>query len=516
MTTLSVLMTSSSEETSAPRRASVTNPAPAFGKSGFKLNMPTNLFSSHSAKSESPPDTPKILGGASKDTRPTSKNLENRAAFAPFAVQDTQTVTELGSSSSFDSLDSLEDQPEDDPHPDGGWDAWRVVLGSFCGLLPVFGLVNSLGAVQAYISVHQLASKSESQVSWIFSIFICIECLLTGQVGYLFDCYGPYQLSIAGATLFTLGLICTSFCTQYAHFFVAFSVCCGAGAALLMTPEVAILGHWFDKKCGAATGLATMGGSLGGVVFPILLRRLYSTVGFAWAIRALALLSLGLFACSLALMKPRLKTNTQYRFALTTFFDAKSLKDKRFALLCVANFLGELGVINGLTFLTSYALANGQSESMSYALLAILNGAGMLGRVLPGFVSDRLGRFNTTAAMTFCGAATIFCVWLPFGKHTAGIVLFAITHGFCNGGIFSLIPVCCAQISRTRDYGRRYGSMYFVTSFTILLGVPLSGLLIRGTDYTNLIIFNGAVFIGAVAALLASRYCAVGFSLKKW
>lgn len=64
-----------------------------------------------------------------------------------------------------------EDEDYDDSeYPEGGWEAWKVVLGSFFGLLAVFGLLNSLGAIQAYISLHQLSFKSESQVSWIFSV----------------------------------------------------------------------------------------------------------------------------------------------------------------------------------------------------------------------------------------------------------------------------------------------------------------------------------------------------------
>lgn len=98
-------------------------------------------------------------------------------------------------------------------------------------------------------------------------------------------------------------------------------------------------------------------------------------------------------------MKPRLKSSRDYKLSVTTIFDASSLKDWRFTWLCIGNFLGELGVINGLTFLTSYALAEGKSESMSYALLAMLNGTGMVGRVVPGIIADRFGRFNTLLSL---------------------------------------------------------------------------------------------------------------------
>lgn len=416
------------------------------------------------------------------------------------------------------SLSSTSSGDEDDEttYPEGGFAAWRVVFGSFLGMFSVLGLINSIGAVQAYVSVNQLAGKSESQVSWVFSVFVFLCYLLSGQVGPLFDAYGPYHLGVMGTALFTIGLMMTSLCTKYYQFFLAFSLCCGVGCALLMTPQIACVGHFFNVKRGVAIGTATIGGSLGGVVFPIFLRRLYSTAGYAWAIRGLAFMCFGTLSLSLFLLKTRLKQETKFKFSWKTIADFSSLKDMRFTFLILANFLGELGVVNGITFLTSYAIAQGKSEDLSYALLTILNTLGMLGRWLPGIIADKLGRFNTLIATTTMAFLTIFIIWLPFGKSTAALIVFAVLHGFCAGGILSLAPVCCGQICRTQDYGSRYGTMYVFTSFGVLLGVPLSGALIRGSNYNGLIIFTGSLYVATTAALIVSRYYAVGMNLKKW
>ncbi|VVT53313.1 uncharacterized protein SAPINGB_P003510 [Magnusiomyces paraingens] len=423
--------------------------------------------------------------------------------------------------------DNEDDDDDYTEYPEGGLMAWRVVLGSFFGLFSVFGLINSLGAIQAYVNVNQLSQRSDSQVSWIFSVFLFLCYLLAGQVGPLFDAYGPYQLVIAGTCFYTLGIMMTSLATEYYQFFLAFSLCAGLGCALLMTPEIAIIGHWFKKRRGTAIGAATVGGSLGGVIFPVMLRQMYSTAGYAWALRALGFINLGTLLLSLFLMKPRLESVTPATasgkskmasiFSVKNMADVRSLRDMRYAWLVAGNFLGELGVVNGLTFITSYALAQGKSPGMSYALLAILNAVGMPGRWLPGLIADRwLGRFNTLILTTIMAFLTIFIIWLPFGHTTAGLVIFCVLHGFCNGAILSLSPVCCGQICKTRDYGKRYGTMFFITSFACLLGIPLSGALIHGTNYNNLVIFNGSLYVGTTLALLMSRYYAVGFRLCKW
>lgn len=58
------------------------------------------------------------------------------------------------------------------PYPEGGLRAWSVVFGSFSGMLASFGLMNSIGVFQAYLSTHQLAQYSDGTVGWIFSLFV--------------------------------------------------------------------------------------------------------------------------------------------------------------------------------------------------------------------------------------------------------------------------------------------------------------------------------------------------------
>ena len=63
------------------------------------------------------------------------------------------------------------DDPDVD-YPEGGLRAWLVVLGAFCGMVASFGIMNTVGTLQAYVMEHQLAGYSPDTVGWIFSIYI--------------------------------------------------------------------------------------------------------------------------------------------------------------------------------------------------------------------------------------------------------------------------------------------------------------------------------------------------------
>lgn len=64
------------------------------------------------------------------------------------------------------------EQDADLPFPDGGWRAWSVVLGSWCAMVPSFGLMNSMGVFEAWLSSHQLRDYSKTSIGWIFSLYV--------------------------------------------------------------------------------------------------------------------------------------------------------------------------------------------------------------------------------------------------------------------------------------------------------------------------------------------------------
>jgi MFS family permease len=82
----------------------------------------------------------------------------------------------------------------------------------------------------------------------------------------------------------------------------------GIALGLLWLPSISIVAHWFQRRRILAMGITSSGSSCGGIVFPIMLNRLFHnpSVGFAWGVRAAAFLMLGLLSIATVLMKTRL------------------------------------------------------------------------------------------------------------------------------------------------------------------------------------------------------------------
>lgn len=77
---------------------------------------------------------------------------------------------------------NLESHTEKD-YPEGGLQAWSVVLGAWCAMVPSMGLLNSLGILHAWTSTHQLKDYSESSIGWIFGAYGFFLYLAGAQAG---------------------------------------------------------------------------------------------------------------------------------------------------------------------------------------------------------------------------------------------------------------------------------------------------------------------------------------------
>jgi MFS family permease len=406
-----------------------------------------------------------------------------------------------------------QDPEEEFTYPEGGLQAWLVVFGGWCGMFCSLGFANTLATLQAYISQHQLASYSSSQIGWIFSIWTFLTFACGIYTGPLFDVYGPRWLVLPGSICVVLMIFLLGLCTQYWHFIVVFGIIGGIGSALLFTPSIAAVGHFFHRRRGNTTGIAAGGGAFGGIVFPLLLQSLIPKIGFAWATRILGFIIL--FFCIIAnlLIRSRLPKSQSRR---SPHPDFRILTQPAFAWTVLGVFLLEWALFIPLTYITSYALEEKYSTAFAYQILPILNVGSVFGRWLPGFYSDVMGRYNTCLVVIVATILSVLVIWLPFGGHTAGLVVFVLLFGFASGSNISLTPVCIGQLCETKDYGRYYATCYTIVSIGCLTGIPIAGAILEacGGNYWGLIVWTGACYVGALLAFGVAR--GIGGGWKFW
>ncbi|KAK5743502.1 MFS sugar transporter [Elasticomyces elasticus] len=281
-------------------------------------------------------------------------------------------------------------------NPDGGLQAWLCVLGGFCVLFCSFGWINCIGVFQEYYQTHQLSQYNPSTVSWISSLEAFFMFAGGPIIGKLYDNYGPRWLLLGGTFLHVFGLMMTSLATEYYQFLLAQGVCSPIGASMIFYPAMSTLTTWFFKKRGAAFGIIAAGSSLGGVIFPIMVQRMIVQVGFGWAMRTSAFLILALMIVANLTVKSRIPP-----FKKPWHFKefVMPLKELPFDLVTFGSFLFFMGIFLPINFLILEAEYFGMKPSLAQYLVSILNAASLFGRTIPGFLADKIGRYNMMVIM---------------------------------------------------------------------------------------------------------------------
>ncbi|KAG6336860.1 hypothetical protein ID866_2218 [Astraeus odoratus] len=203
----------------------------------------------------------------------------------------------------------------------------------------------AFGTFQSWYSSHELSYLSEFNISWIGSLQLCAFFFMGGPMGRIFDTYGPSPLLTAGTVLLVSSLVLTSVITQYYQYLLVQGVMFGLSVAMLFYASVSSVATHFDEYRATAIGITTAGSGLGGVIYPLMFRSLFSTVGFGWGVRVSAIQSaiLGAAAILTVTTRPELVDKPP-----RSLIDTSLATDRRFLLLVVGSFFVCFGTYSSL------------------------------------------------------------------------------------------------------------------------------------------------------------------------
>jgi MFS family permease len=303
----------------------------------------------------------------------------------------------------------------------------------------------------------------------------------------------------------------TSLCKVYWQFMLAQGLLGGIALGMTLSPANASTPQYFLKKRGTAMGCAIAGSSIGGVIFPIALNRMLedTSLGFGWSVRVCGFILLVVLIPSCLAIKPRLAPR-QSKFFLPSAFKEVPYVILIFALSCLF-----IGMFPPIFLIPEFAITQGMSNTLSFYLLAILNAASFPGRVLPGILSDKIGKLNMLVLAALSTGIVLLC-W-PAVSGNAGIIIFTAFFGFMSGAIFSAGSVAFASVPKDpRNIGTYLGMGLGCASVAALIGPPANGALVaRYEGFLQVAIMSGIFCLaGGVLVLVVKQTSGKGLFAK--
>ncbi|KAK6433534.1 hypothetical protein LTR95_010287 [Oleoguttula sp. CCFEE 5521] len=397
------------------------------------------------------------------------------------------------------------------PPPDGGLKAWTQVGCAWLVLFTTWGYVNSFGSFQTYYSTL-LPNETASTISWIGSVQVWLTFFVGAFSGRLLDAGLFLPTFMVGMAMQLAGIFGMSWCTQYWQLMLTQGILTGIGGGIFFCPSMGLLATYFSSKRGLAIGVATTGNSVGGMIYPVVVRELLPKLGFAWTVRVIGFVNLGCLVLALCFMRPRLPPRKS-----GPIMDPAAFHEPVYML-----FVAGLCFMIGSVYWTFYYIASfavqaiGLSYTKSTLLIILLNGVGIPFRVLPPLLSDRYGPLNIMLP-ALCATTLVAFVFVAV-HDIAGLYVFTSFYGATTAAFQCLLPVTVASLTGNLNMvGTRLGMAFSAISFAALTWPPIGGAIL-GLQHGK---FQGAQIWAAVSALvgtllvLAARVKMNGWVVRK-
>src|SRR6516225_8435418 len=259
---------------------------------------------------------------------------------------------------------------------------------------------------------------------------------------------------------------------------------------------------WFDPRRGLALGIAMSGVGLGGFIMPQLAQMLIERVGWRSAYPILGLLTLAIAFPLVALWirEPR-PGEGERRTVMSLDAAGLSVRDaartRRFWLMGAAFFLVAIAVNGAVAHVVPLLTDHGVSAAAAAAIMGIFGLATMAGRLLAGYLVDRI--FAPLVATVFFLAPIAGFAFLASAAGplpAIGVVLM----GLGLGTEIDLIAFLVTRYFGQRAFGEIYGYFFMIFGLGSSLGRMLGGFVFdMAGSYNPALIGAAMVLVVAVA-----------------
>jgi len=402
------------------------------------------------------------------------------------------------------SEDALRSEPEL-TFPEGGLDAWLVVLGGFVLSISTFGYAVSFGTFQQYYQLTLLKDRSSSDIAWIGSLQYALLHLPGLPSGRIFDLGYFRPLLLTSLAAATIGNFLVAECTEYWHFVLCQGVLLGISVGCIYSPCIACVSHWFKQRRPLAFSIVSFGSSVGGIMYPIIFRNLIGHVGFKWTIRTIAFINLATFVVAAFTLRTRLPRPK----VLPKLLDVKAFITPGYCVYVFSMVVNFLGLYTPLTFISVAAVFIGMDPNFAFYLVTIANASSAVGRILSGALALRFGPLNVMAMFMMLAAACTY-IW-PFVTSHHGYIAITVFYGFTSGPFISLFAAPTAAMGDPQDFGRRLGLQTTFMAFGALGGPPISGA-IEGNSHSfhDVGVYAGTMILGSSFIMFLAKYLFLG------
>ena len=315
------------------------------------------------------------------------------------------------------------------------------------------------------------AAVTGSSLSIVFTLTNIVAPTLIIFGGLFNDRFNPKWIIFVGGIFFGLGMMLSSIATSAGFLCFGYSLFCGMGSGLSYSSTVNTAVSFFPDKRGLIGGICTATYGFSSVITPLIANRLINTVGIIKTFRILGV-AYWILICGSAMFltkcpadyvpagwNPPLvnnRVNAKKDYTTKEMVCTSDFYIMFLLLLCGA-FAGSMAISQAAQIAQTMVGMTASAAAVVVSVLAMFNAAG---RVLSGFVSDKIGRGNTLLIACIAAiAATLALIFFGEGNTVVFVICISVI-GYCFGSFLGVYPGYTVDRFGSKYSGLNYGIMF--------------------------------------------------------
>ena len=342
-----------------------------------------------------------------------------------------------------------------------------------------------------------------------FTVSAAIFAFMMIFAGRAQDKYGPRIIALLGGVLFGLGLLASGLAKTPAIMVITFGILGGLGLGLGYSATTPCAIKWFhSSKKGIISGIVVSGVGLSPVYIAPLTAyfiKLYGIQQTFFILGGIALIAIIGFSLILKNPPPNYipAQGSETKAAVSSNKNipwTDAIKSREFVFLWLIFLLSATAGLMLIAHMASIAetQAGWKAGFMLVVVLSIFNA---LGRILIGFLSDKIGRKSSLVLVFVIQAANMFI----FSKYQSipSLITGAAIAGLAYGSLFSLMPSVTADHFGVKNLGVNYGLVFSGWGIAAVIGPILGGyaVLMSGKYTTSYVAAGILLLVGTVLVL---------------
>lgn len=367
---------------------------------------------------------------------------------------------------------------------------WWIVAACFFISLYTSGVV-FYGFTAIFRPIAEEFGWSYVEVSLAASIRGMEAGLLAPILGLIVDRWGARKLMFAGAVSTALGLLMMSQMRSLGMFYFASILMALGSSSAGISITTTVIGRWFRRNLGLATGLMICGHGASGVLVPLIVR-LVALYGWRMAVLILGVSMFVLMVPLTLVVRSRpepygyLPDGTESVSILNSspiqpMPDADgisaraALRSRTMWHIVLGLFPHFIAVGAVFTHIMPYLSSVGISRSLSGLVTTALPLISIGGRFGFGVLGDRLNK-KLLSASALLGLAVSMLLFEFTTAATAWLlVFFSLLFGISYGGNLSMLGILLRDYFGSRSYGTIIGFAWGMLLLGNVVGPPFAG-----------------------------------------